>query len=208
MASVAFTDRAAVLTAVEGTRIPRRAWSCMAELAQLLTDASEVVRAAELQAEEVRRKAHAEGFATGVAQAQTQMTEHLLQTQRAAREFTAASEKRVVALALSIVERIAPALGEPSLVAALAAEALRGVQSERHLRLYVTPAAEEATRRLAEQWQREHPEIESVQVNADANLQPFCCVVESEQGRIEAGLGAQLEAVRDILMAVAGRTHS
>jgi flagellar biosynthesis/type III secretory pathway protein FliH len=207
MASVALTDRAAVLTAVEGARIPRRAWSCMAELAQLLAQASEIVRAAELQAEEVRRKAHAEGFATGVAQAQIKMTEQVLEAQRAAREFAAASEQRVVALALSVVERIAPALGEASLVAALAAEALRGVQSERHLRLYVTPAAEEATRRLAVHWQREHPEIESVQVSADPNLQPFCCVVESEQGRIEAGLGAQLEAVRDILMSVAGRTH-
>lgn len=208
MASVAFTDRSAVLTAVEGSRIPRRAWSCMAELAQLLTDASEIVRAAELQAEEVQRKAHAEGFAAGVAQAQSQMTEHVLEAQRAAREFAAASEKRVVALALSIVERIAPTLGEASLVAALVAEALRGVQSERHLRLYVTPAAEEATRRLAEQWQREHPEVESVQVSAEPNLLPFCCVVESEQGRIEAGLDAQLDSVRDILMAVAGRTRS
>jgi flagellar biosynthesis/type III secretory pathway protein FliH len=180
----------------------------MAELAQLLTDASEIVRAAELQAEEVQRKAHAEGFAAGVAQAQSQMTEHVLEAQRAAREFAAASEKRVVALALSIVERIAPTLGEASLVAALVAEALRGVQSERHLRLYVTPAAEEATRRLAEQWQREHPEVESVQVSAEPNLLPFCCVVESEQGRIEAGLDAQLDSVRDILMAVAGRTRS
>jgi flagellar biosynthesis/type III secretory pathway protein FliH len=45
-------------------------------------------------------------------------------------------------------------------------------------------------------------------VNAEPNLLPFCCVVESEQGRIEAGLDAQLDSVRDILMAVAGRTRS
>ena len=208
MASIALTDRAPVLMAVEGTRIPRRAWSCMAELAQLLTDAGEIVRAAELQAESVRTKAHAEGFAAGMARAQKEMTEHVLEAQRAAREFNAASEKRLVALALSIIERIAPGLGEAQLVAALAAEALRGVQSERHLRLYVTPAAEESTRQIVEQWQREHPEIETVQVHADPDLQPFCCVVESELGRIEAGLGAQLDSVRDILTTAATRAQS
>ena len=67
MASIALTDRSPVLMAVEGTRIPRRAWSCMAELAQLLTDAGEIVRAAELQADEVRQKAQAEGFAAAVS---------------------------------------------------------------------------------------------------------------------------------------------
>jgi flagellar biosynthesis/type III secretory pathway protein FliH len=208
MASIALTDRAPVLMAVEGTRIPRRAWSCMAELAQLLTDAGEIVRAAELQADEVRRKAQAEGFAAGIAQAEAHMTEHVLETQRAAREFNLASEKRIVALALSVIERIAPTLGEERLVAALAAEALRGVLSERHLRLYVPPAAEESTRQIVEAWQREHPEIETAQVHADPNLQPFCCVLESELGRIEAGLAAQLDSVREILNTAATRAQS
>lgn len=205
MASIAFTDRAPVLTAVEGTRIPRRAWSCMAELAQLLTDAGDIMRTAEQEADDLRRKALADGFAEGISQAQTQMMEHVLEAQRSAREFTAASEKRIVTLALSIIERIAPTLGESQLVTALAAEALRGVQSERHLRLYVTPAAEESTRQIVEQWQREHPEVETAQVCADPALQPFCCVLESELGRIEAGLAAQLEVVREILMAAASR---
>jgi len=95
MASVALIDRAPVLMAVEGTRIPRRAWSCMAELAQLLTDAGEIVRAAELQAEDIRQKAHAEGFAAGMARAQQEMTERVLEAERAARELNAASEQRV-----------------------------------------------------------------------------------------------------------------
>jgi flagellar biosynthesis/type III secretory pathway protein FliH len=207
VASIALTDRAPVLIAVEGTRIPRRAWSCVAELTQLLDDAGEIVRAAELQAEEVRRRAQSEGYAAGVAEGQAQMVRHALETQRAAREFAAASEGRIVMLAVSILERIAPSLGEAKLVTALAAEALRGVQAERHLRVHVSHQAEQATRALLDQWTRAHPEILTAQVYVDASLPPFGCVVESELGRIEAGLSAQLETVRERLAAISAESN-
>lgn len=207
MSSIALTERTPLLIAVEGTRIPRRAWSCVLELTQLLADAGQIVEAAEGEADEVRRRAREEGFATGAAEVQAQVARHLLDAQVEARKLVARSDERVVALAISILERIAPNLGEPQVVAALAAEALRGLQSERHLHVHVRPQAEQATRALLEQWQLTHPEIESAQVLLDEGLPPFGCVVESELGRIEAGLGAQLEAVRECLTAAVAESQ-
>jgi type III secretion protein L len=136
------------------------------------------------------------------------MAGHVLEAQRQARQFLDRSEERIVALAVSIVEHIAPSLGQSQLVAALAADALRAVHAERHLRIRVCAAAADATREMLTQWQASHPEVETAQVSIDPQAAPFACIIESELGRIEAGLSAQLETVRERLAAVAREVHS
>jgi type III secretion protein L len=203
MTHIVLTDREAVLTAVAGRRIPRRAWADTSEMSRLLFEAGNIVRDAERRADEVIEKARAEGYAQGLAQAESLMAQHLLDAQRQAHEFLGASQQRVVALAVAILERIAPTLGEPEVVAALAEEALSTLQAEKYLRIRVTAPAAAATREMLENWRSEHPQVETAQILVDPHLAPFTCVVESELGRIEAGLSAQLDAIRAKLMAVA-----
>jgi len=203
MTHIALTDREAVLTAVAGTRIPRRAWADTSEMSRLLFEAGNIVRAAESRADAVIEQARVEGCARGLAQAQSLMAQHLLDAQRQAHEFLEASQQRVVGLAVAILERIAPTLGEAQVVAALAQEALSTLQAEKYLRIRVTAAAADATQEMLESWRSEHPHVETAQILADPHLAPFTCVVESELGRIEAGLSAQLDAIRAKLMAVA-----
>jgi len=203
MTHIVLTDREAVLTAVAGRRIPRRAWADTSEMSRLLFEAGNIVRAAERRADEVIEQARTEGHAQGLAQAQAQMARHLLDAQRQAHEFLEDSQQRIVALAIAIIERIAPTLGEAQVVAALAEEALGTLQAEKYLRIRVTAPAADATQDMLEQWRSEHPQVETAQVAVDPHLAPFTCVVESELGRIEAGLPAQLDAVREKLVAVA-----
>ena len=203
MTHIALADREAVLTAVAGRRIPRRAWADTSEMSRLLLEAGHIVRAAERRADEVIEEARTEGYAQGLAQAQSLMVQHLLDAQRQAHQFLEASQQRVVALAVAILERIAPTLGEPQVVAALAEEALSTMQAERYLRIRVTAPAADATQDMLEHWRSEHPQVETAQVLVDPHLAPFTCVVESELGRIEAGLSAQLDAIRAKLMTVA-----
>jgi flagellar biosynthesis/type III secretory pathway protein FliH len=120
----------------------------------------------------------------------------VLVAQRKARAFVeAAKEQHIIGLAIVIVTRIAPKLGEARLVAALLAEALSTLGGQREIRVSVRHAAVTATRAMLAQWQQAHPEA-MVQVLVDPELEPFGCVIESEQGRIELGLHKQLEAVR------------
>jgi type III secretion protein L len=201
MASIGLTRRASVLTAVEGTRVPRDAWSNLKEVTDLLREANSVLEASGEEAQSVLKTSYEQGYAAGKAAAQAELLKHLLGAQHTAREFVAASEERLVSLAVAIVQRIAPKLGKGDLVAALAHEAVSTLHAERHLRICVAPQALEATRLMLEEWQRAHPEIGSVTVESRAELDPFACLVESELGHIEGSLPAQLAAIRDALTA-------
>lgn len=201
MTSIGLTRRASVLTAVDGTRIPRNAWSNVKELAEVLHEANSVLEAAREEARSAQKTAYEQGYAAGQAAAQAEAVRHLLGAQHSAREFVAASEERLVSLAVAIVLRIAPKLGKGDLVAALAHEAVSTLHAERHLRVCVAPQALEATRAMLEQWQRAHPEVETVTVESRAGLDPFACRVESELGHVEGSLPTQLAAIHDALVA-------
>jgi type III secretion protein L len=207
MTGVALVDREPLLTVAAGTRIARRAWADISDLTAVVREAGEVLASARNEAQAVRQQAHAEGYTKGIEQAQVQSARHLLEAQRAARRFVEASEERIVALAVAIVERIAPKLNQAQLLAALAAEALTTIRAERHLRVAVAEEAVAATRAMLEQWQQAHPEIESAQVVANPDLEPFACEVDSELGRIRAGLRTQLAAIGETLT-LAARSRS
>ena len=203
MTTVALTDTASLLTAVEGQRIPRHAWAQVSQLNSLLTEATRLLQSAKRQSELLQRRAYFDGRAAGAAQAQAEAVKHILDAQKQARDLVTASEARIVELAVSIVARIIPRLDQTDVVAALAAEALAAIRDERHITLRVHAAAEKATRVMLERWQSAHPEVEAVDVVIDPSLQPTACVVETELGRIEVGLSDQLESVRNTLLAVA-----
>jgi type III secretion protein L len=202
-ATIALTDSEPLLTAVAGQRIPRRAWAQVSEMNGLLSEAGRVLQTAKRQAELLQRRAYFDGRAAGVAHAQSEAIKHILEAQKQARDLVAASELRIVELAVSIVARIAPRLDQGELVAALAAEGMAAIREERHICVRISGAAEKATREMLERWQGTHPEIETVELVIDPQLDPMACIVETELGRIEVGLSAQLEAVRTTLSAVA-----
>jgi type III secretion protein L len=201
--TIALTDSERLLTAVAGQRIPRHAWAQVSEMSGLLGEAGRVLQTAKRQAELLQRRAYFDGRAAGVAHAQSEAIKHVLDAQKQARELVAASELRIVELAVSIVARIVPRLDQGELVAALAAEGLAAIREERHICVRVSSAAEKSTREMLDRWQAAHPEIETVELVTDPLLDPMACVVETELGRIEVGLSAQLEAVRTTLAAVA-----
>jgi len=205
-ATIALTDSEPLLTAIAGQRIPRRAWAEVNDLNGLLSEAGRVLQTAKRQAELLQRRAYFDGRAAGVAHAQSEAIKHVLEAQKQARDLVAASELRIVELAVSIVTRIAPRLDQGELLAALAAEAMAAIRDERHICVRTSSAAEKSTRAMLERWQAAHPEIETVELVIDPQLDPMACVVETELGRIEVGLPAQLEAIRTTLAAVAAES--
>jgi len=202
-ATIALTESESLLTAVAGQRIPRRAWAQVSELNGLLSEAGRVLQTVKRQAELLQRRAYFDGRAAGVAHAQSEAVKHVLEAQKQARELVAASESRIVELAVSIVARIAPRLDQGEPVAALAAEGLAALREERHISIRISSAAEKCTRAMLDRWQAAHPEVETVELVVDPQLDPMACVVETELGRIEVGLSAQLESIRTTLAAVA-----
>ena len=203
MTTVAMTDASSLLTAVAGQRIPRRAWAQVNQLNGLLTEATRVLQTSKRQSEQLQRRAYFDGRAAGAAHAQAEAVKHLLDAQKQARDLVAASELRIVELAVSIVARILPRLDQSEVVTALATEALAAIRDERHITIRIGSAAEKAIRAMLHRWRSAHPEVEAVDLVVDASLDSMACIVETELGRIEVGLSAQLEAVRNVLVTVA-----
>jgi type III secretion protein L len=208
LTAIAITDSEPILTAIAGQRIPRRAWAEVTELNNLLSEAGRILQSAKRQAELLQRRAYFDGRAAGLAHAQSEAIKHVLEAQKQARELVAASEARIVELAVSIVERIAPQLDQGELVAALAARGLAAIQEERHVCVRISSAAEKCTRAMLDRWQLAHPEVETIDMVIEPSLDPMACVIETELGRIEVGLPTQLEAVRTALIAVASEPAS
>jgi type III secretion protein L len=201
MTEIALTDSQPILTAVAGQRIPRHAWANVSEMSGLLNEAGRVLQTAKRQAEVLQRRAYFDGRAAGSAHVQAEAIKHVLDAQRQARELITASEARIVDLAISIVAHIAPRLDQAELIAALAAEGLAAINDERHVSIRISQTAEKSVRSMLDKWQGAHPEFESVQLLIDPQLEPTACVIETDLGRIEVGLAAQLEAVRTGLLA-------
>jgi flagellar biosynthesis/type III secretory pathway protein FliH len=203
MTHIALADREPLRMAVAGSRIPSRAWSEVQDLAQVMEEARATLAEARASAKAIREKAYTEGYAEGASRAQRAAARHLLDAQRAAQEFVEASQQRIVALALGILDRIAPRLNQSELVTSMVLEALSSFTGEQSVRVFVAPGAVAATEAAVVEWQREHARLEAPRVTADPTLEVFGCVVESEIGRIEAGLAAQLAGVREALTAIA-----
>jgi type III secretion protein L len=208
LTAIAITDSEPILTAIAGQRIPRRAWGEVTQLNNLLSEASRILQSAKRQAELLQRRAYYDGRAAGLAHAQSEAIKHVLEAQKQARELVAASEARIVELAVSIVARIASKLDQGELVAVLAAQGMAAIQEERHVCVRISSAAEKCTRAMLDRWQLEHPEVETIDMVIEPSLDPMACVIETELGRIDVGLPTQLEAVRTALIAVASEPAS
>ena len=171
--------------------IRERMWSDVADLTRLLDEARRVLEATRAHAESLRQRADRDGHAAGVAKAQAEAVRHVLEAHQAARELVGASKSRIVSLATSVIARIAPTLNTPDVVVTLASEVMPTVRGERHVSIHVGSGAAEATREMLQRWQDAHPETGAAQVLTEPWLAPFCCVVESELGRVELSLDAQ-----------------
>jgi flagellar biosynthesis/type III secretory pathway protein FliH len=196
---IALADRGLLQVAVAGSRIPPREWAEIGDISRVLQKAQTILAEAHEAAQSIRDRAHADGYTRGTAQAQALCAREMVEAQRVALEFVEASQRRIVSLSLGILARIAPRLGQGQLVAALLHEALTDVSPEQSLRVLVAPTALEATRAVLDEWQREHALVEAPRVIEDPTLEPFGCVVESDLGRIDAGLDAQFATIGDAL---------
>ncbi|MDO5087053.1 MAG: FliH/SctL family protein [Comamonadaceae bacterium] len=155
------------------------------------------------QLDEARAQAEAEGMqaglAAGQAQARQEAADTLAHTLEALAQEQAAQREELrgalVTLATSMVRCMAAELAPPDVLAALAERAFENVVPAQSVRLRLAPAMLEPVQtRLAG---RTLPI--PVQCQADDNLAPMECVVESPTGTLIAGLDAVLDRVAQSL---------
>lgn len=200
MDATASLESEPALKSITGTDPLERAWPEVSGVGRLLEEATRMLASVRKQAEVLRRRAYTDGHEAGFAKAQADAVRHLIEAQKLAREFINDRGSQVVELAVAIVAQIAPELGEQHLVPALAAAALRELGSRHALRVRVSSrVVADATREMLAKQQRWNAAVD-VAVLVDADIGQFGCVVESDLGRLDMGLGAQLAKTRSALL--------
>jgi type III secretion protein L len=159
-------------------------------------DAGRIHEEAERAAGALRAEAVEEGRREGMARAAAALARAAAERDRR----LAAAEREVVAIALAVARRIlGRELAErPAAVAELAARALAEARERREVVLRVGPADAPAVRD-AEGALGALLVRARLAVREDAALAPGAVVVETEDGRIDAGLEAQLDRLRRAL---------
>lgn len=143
------------------------------------------------RAHEERRK---DGFETGRREGAAAAAELLARTTADVDAYLAGLEEGVADLALQIARRIAGERPAPELVARLAQEALAGFRRDQRLVVSVAPENyDELRRRLGAD---DPGHADRVTIAADPALGPLDCRVASPYATVDAGLDAQLAAVR------------
>jgi flagellar biosynthesis/type III secretory pathway protein FliH len=153
----------------------------------------------------IRERACEEGRQQGLAQGRQQAAQAigaaLAGVDRRLERDRADAQARVVQLALAVVERIAGELGPATVVSAIAGRVLAEIDPPRSVRVKVNATLAEAVRRQL------GAGAGRIQVIGTEGLGPFDCELDTEQGRIEAGLPLQLEAI-GLALAAAVRVSS
>lgn len=183
--------------------------------------AEQLLAAAQVEAAELKKQAHAAGMAEGRAEGLTQgkqegvkagreqalneqrtqltglvtsLTNAAAEIEQSRRKLAAAAVKDVLDLAIAISERVTKLHGvlDANVAAANVAEAMKLVGHASDVRIAIHPSQKAALAEVLPRMQREWPTLEHVQLVEDAQLAPGGCRVYTAQGQVDGDLDEQL----------------
>jgi flagellar biosynthesis/type III secretory pathway protein FliH len=164
-------------------------------------------------ANDTRRRAHEEGLAEGLAEAGERIGSALAALADAeagvrarADEFLRAAERSAVELAIAIAEKIVGGTvqARPETVLDIVGGALLRTAARHRLVIEVNPDDLELVSGSADGLAARLGGVQRLDVVADRRIERGGCIVVTEEGEIDARIGAQLDRVAELL-AEAGR---
>jgi flagellar assembly protein FliH len=191
--------------------------------------AEQLLTAAQHEADNLKRQAHAhalvdgkrEGIAKGLEEGKKLGREEALNEQRqalaqaltaltqAAEELNASrlhleSEARtaVIQLAIAIAERVTKRMGvlDPIVAQANVDEALRLVVTGTDIRIAIHPSQKDTLADILPRLQAEWPQFKHIDLIADGTLTPGGCRIFTQSGQIDADLNLQLQKIAEDLL--------
>lgn len=177
------------------------------ELARL--QAATILEQAQRQAAQVLAEARIQGYNDGLAQAEAEVKEKVaaLEALEAAvnarqDQFFARMQGEVVELAVAIASKVIghEVEAHPDLVVEQVRGCLRQLQDRERIRVRVSPDDLETMRAAREQLLAAHDDIRRMDVVEDRRVSQGGCIVESENGTLDARLDRQLKEVERVMM--------
>ena len=172
-------------------------------------EAKEIVEQAKKQAAGIVDKAKQEREATlaearrqGREEGLAQATEIIVRAKKEAGECLARCEPDVVKLALSVAEKIIGRTldAQPDLVLYIAAQAIESVRQQRELVLRVNPGDAQLLRDSRKKLMDLLGRTKDIAVREDPEVARGGCIIETENGTVDAQLKTQLQMLEQALL--------
>jgi type III secretion protein L len=192
--------RAALAPQLSG-RIPGALLDANAEAQRRLADvedaARQAVERARTEAQSIREEAAARGREEGLASA----TEVLVRAVAERESLLASVEGDLVELAFEIARRVLASAADRAAVTEVAARALEAARLREHVTVRVHPEDLQALRAAEQDLAALLLRAPGLALREDAAVGRGGIIVETEAGRIDTGIDAQLAALRRALVA-------
>lgn len=193
-------------------------------LDEIRQQATQMVAKAQAEADQIRRKAHEDGYRTGLAAAQKsandsaattlqqQITQHVSQARpiieqtiagisRAKQEWLSHWEAEAVGLATGIAQRVIrrELSHKPEITTAFVREALELAAGSQRVKLHLNPTDFNVLREQVEQLASHINKLATTEVVADPAISPGGCQVTTEYGMIDQQIETQLKRIEEEL---------
>jgi flagellar biosynthesis/type III secretory pathway protein FliH len=162
-----------------------------------------LARSGQAYRETALREALLEARAIAESEAREAIARAAAAFDEALRQERALLQDREVELALAIVAKIASSLGDAPTLAALARTAIAELDVGRPARVRVHPSLEPAIRAALSDAAGGLAQP-SIEVVGDERLERLECEIDQGDAIVDAGLGTQLQAIREALGSAAG----
>lgn len=188
-----------------GTRRLRAADISAWGQAQALIDAANCQAAAiEAQAQQAYQQECERGYADGLADAQMEQAEKMIDTVSRTIDYFAQVESDMVQLVMNAVRKIVDGYDDTEQVLIVVKNALAVVRNQKQMTLRLPPAQVEPVRARIHDILGAYPGIGYLDIVADARLGQHACILESEIGVVEASIESQLHALEAAFQKVLG----
>lgn len=162
--------------------------------------ADDIVAGAQAAFEEERRR----GFAEGLAEAQLEQAEKMIETVSRTVDYFAKVETDMVALVMSAVRKIIDGYDEEERVLLVVKNALTVVRNQKQMTLRLPPARVDGVRARVTELLAAYPGVGYLDIVPDARLHGEACILDSEIGLVEASIDGQIAALQGAFQKVLG----
>lgn len=169
-------------------------------LAAARAQADAIVAGAQAAFEEERQR----GYAEGLAEAQLEQAEKMIETVSRTVDYFAKVETDMVALVMGAVRKIIDGFDDEERVLLVVKNALAVVRNQKQMTLRLPPARVDGVRARVNELLAAYPGVGYLDIIADARLQGEACILESEIGLVEASIDGQINALQGAFQKVLG----
>lgn len=178
--------------------------SAWAQAQSLVQAAQQQAAAIEEQAQAAYQQECERGYADGLADAQMEQAEKMIDTVSRTVDYFAQVEGEMVQLVVQAMRKIVDGYDDTEQVLIVVKNALAVVRNQKQMTLRLPPAQVEPVRARINDILSAYPGVGYLDIVGDARLGAHACILESEIGVVEASIEGQLQAIESAFQKVLG----